>query len=183
MKLSHEYFISNSQFRAYWDLVTIFAILFEGCSIPFLIAFFDDERIVVSDLIAFAMNGVIELFFLANIYLRDQKFTYVDNGRTVIKKDQIKSHYRSNYLLLDVLAILPLDALVVCQLVTRATLPFLALLKLLRMFRLPGLFIIIDRYISKFRLQISFASTKLVHAFIYLVMVNHWYVAHNRFSI
>lgn len=167
--------LAQSNVRALWDITLAWGIIYSCLSLPFTLAFVTSELGYVEGYFSlFVLDYVFDGFFLINIYMRHH-FTYVEAGQEVKDLEKIKMHYRKTGLLQDTVANIPWDVLAWGFVATPTYVPLLRLNRLLRLARLRPTLRLIDQYLSKWRFRISSAATKLVHAFLYLFMVNHWY--------
>lgn len=164
-------FVSNSNFRAFWDISSLFGILYQVTMIPFLIPFMDDKEMTYEGFII--VSYMVDAFFVVDMYLRDQKFSFIEKGRVIRDLARIRLKYRREHIQLDLIALLPLDIFAIIFGVQ--FLPIFQLLRLVRIKRISTYFRKIDRYLNKWRFQISSAATKLVHAVFYVLLINHWY--------
>ena len=173
-KTCHPWFITNSSFRAFWDCASVVGIVFQSFYIPYMLAFFNENHNISSNITACVLDYSIDVFFALNIYFRYSKFTIVQNARQVTDKDAIKAEYFKHFMLLDLLTSLPTDVLILTG-IPLGQLPILRINRLLRVFRLPLRLADVDRYLNVlWHIRVISAVSKLFHALLYRVLVNHW---------
>lgn len=166
-------FFSNSNFRAFWDFSTVIGILCSISLVPFSMAFVDKTKgFIIGHRGLLVFDYFLDGFFLANIFFC-HRFTFISMGREIKDTDLIKNHYRKTNFIIDVVGVLPFDLFIFAS--NYKYLPFFRINRLIRFLRLRQSLKTLDRYFSKWRLRISVAVTKLVHAFIYLVLINHYF--------
>jgi hypothetical protein len=157
----------HSNFRIGWDLLILILVLISCGLIPFQIAFRHAAYRLGSEIIYF-----IDVFFLIDILLNF--FTsYRHQGVEVIQKPRIARRYLKTVFFVDLIANLPLDALL---------LPFddiqiygislILILRGLRLLRVVRLFVIFRRW-----QDLSWTNSgylRIVKFFVSIMLIIHW---------
>ncbi|OWZ09335.1 hypothetical protein PHMEG_00017980 [Phytophthora megakarya] len=146
-----------------WDHVVILTLLFEAFLVPYFMAFDDEAVETVSTL--FVLVVVAEGVFAIDFYIQAHTGYYADGNLIRDKKLTIRRYVNSFQFMLDVVAILPYQALVVAypEMVAK-----LLLLKLIRWSRLSHFISSLDEFYAKY-----FVLLKLMK-----VLVSTVYLAH-----
>ena len=131
----------HSRFRATWDFL-ILGLIFVSCvAIPFHMAF-SHKAYGLSSVLVYA----IDLVFLFDIFLNSST-SYRRKGLEITDKKQIVNHYLRGLFAVDLLACLPLDALLLAfGDVQVANTSLVLILRLLRMLRIIRLYVILRRW-------------------------------------
>ncbi|HOB60810.1 MAG TPA: ion transporter [Candidatus Competibacteraceae bacterium] len=157
----------NSTFRLCWDLFIVLMIVVTCCLIPFQLSFHQ----VVLPLGTVAVY-IIDSFFWLDILLNFFT-TFRQGGEKITDARQITRHYLRGCFAIDLLAVLPLDALFLDQpQLTLAGLPLALILRQLRLLRLVRLFVIFNRW--KHQAWGRADYLRLVHFFILFLILMHW---------
>ena len=175
-------FLPNSSFHATWDLMSLFFAVYYAVSIPYRIAFVQEqEDLTDQDLCrSFGWLGIdfaIDAFFVADLYLRARCFATIEQGTLVADHEAITSAYLSNGMALDAVSCLPLELLVISFRRNRRRLQFLYLIRVghfLRARRLADYLARIDSYLTLWGIRISAATVLLFKMFFFYAMTNHW---------
>ena len=131
----------DSPARTAWD-VAILALIVATCVlIPYQVAF--QHRVnVAGSVFVYA----IDLFFLFDIFL-NFRTSYRHRGLDVTDRSQITSRYLRTFFTIDLIAVLPLDALVLgWSGATPGGVALALLLRLLRLVRIVRLFVVFHRW-------------------------------------
>ena len=164
-------FMPNSNFRAVWEILGLLFTVFFAVNIPYRIAFIIDEA-KEDSYPWLAVDFIIDIFFLADIYFRYKMFPIIKNGSLIVEIESIQRHYRQNWMFWDVLSCIPLEVLAVFY--GKELIFAFRLVHLFRIFRLESYFKTVEHYINLWNIRISAASNLLVTTFFYYVLINHW---------
>ncbi|MGC9525818.1 MAG: ion transporter [Limnospira sp.] len=155
----------ESRAVTFWELLLVFAILYNFIVVPFRIAFHSEiSRFWIwFDCLA---DGI----FIADIFLRF-RIGYMDMGECIQDVDKIASRYRSRHLKVDLIASLPLDLL--AQLFwTKISFVTLGILRTPRFLRLPQFFKIFRRWETNVRFNP--AIVRMSELVLIIFMIDHW---------
>lgn len=155
-----------------WDHVLLLCLLLELFLLPYFLAFQSEAMEMVSSLfvLVFACEGV----FALDLYVQAHTGYYSNGNLIRDKKRTIRRYVHSVQFVLDVIAVLPTEALVVGY---PSIVPRLLLLKLLRCSRLPHFVSSLDEFYAKY-----FVGLKLLKVLASTVYLAH-VLACVRFSL
>ncbi|KAE9006501.1 hypothetical protein PF011_g11555 [Phytophthora fragariae] len=155
-----------------WDHVLLLCLLLELFLLPYLLSFQSDAVEMVSGL--FVLVVVCEGVFALDLYVQAHTGYYLNGNLIRDKQRTIRRYVHSVQFVLDVVAILPTEALVVGY---PSIVPRLFLLKLLRCSRLPYFVSSLDELYAKY-----FVGLKLLKVLASTVYLAH-VLACVRFSL
>lgn len=156
----------NSTFRLLWDLFIVLMVVVTCCLVPFQLAFHQ----VVLPLGTVVVYG-IDVFFWLDILLNFFT-TFRQGGEKITDARQIARHYLHGCFAIDLLAVLPLDALFLDQDLTLAGLPLVLVLRQIRLLRMVRLFVIFNRW--KHQAWGRADYLRLAHFFVLFLLMMHW---------
>lgn len=163
----------SSPFRTRWDVLTMLLALYNGITIPVIVAFRPED-----DLGFLIVNLLIDLVFLCDIVLNFFTSYFNGNKDEVFDHRKIIFHYLKTSFVIDFIASFPIDNFVVMFDNSNSTAYYFLLsdlLKLLRIFR-------ISRILKFVRARdVVKSGMRIIQMTIYLVMYIHltgclWYI-------
>lgn len=167
-----EMFLPNSTFRIMWDFMSVLFTIYFAIEVPYRAAFVYDQDItkVVRWII---VDTIIDIYFITDILLRLYFLPLTQNGILIVDLDQIRKHYASDGLLVDIFASLPIDFVGIG--IGIYYLPHLRLIHMARIFRFPSYMCQIESYLNLFNLRLSAATGLLLKMISYYFVVVHWF--------
>lgn len=172
-----ELFHPNSSFRVFWNLINLVSTIYLAVTVPLRLSFFTDP----TDNPIWIWIGlefvIVDLFFLADLYMRSRYFIVMEEGRLVTDSSEIFSVYVRSWLPFDAISSLPIDAiaLLINPDIGIVTHSFLRVPRLVRLLRLSHYLESLDRFFYHKRIKVSFAAMQVFRAFLMLLLINHWY--------
>ena len=171
-------------FGIYWIVMSPLQIAFTG--LPVWTALFSDGARTLWS----ALDILVEVFFIVDIGLRMSIFTFLSQGKLVVKGNAIRRHYLNGAFLTDLVSSLPIDLVLVilasAGMVGRddSTLAMLRTIRLVKVLRLSSYSKTIARYFKGMGQQ----QIKLVvQVFGYYMLCQHiyacvWVFSHRQMS-
>ena len=127
----------GDRFRKKWDIITILMLLYSAWFTPIQIAFFGDTMtfLNIEDWIGiFICDRVVEVVFFFDIFVNFRTAWTDSSGEICFCPYEAARRYLRTWFVIDVISILPFDALVLLSSVGQ--MPALRIPRLLRLFRL-----------------------------------------------
>jgi hypothetical protein len=157
----------SSRLRTGWDLLILVLVLLSCLLVPFQIAFRHQVNLAGSVLLY-----LIDLFFLLDIFLNFHT-TFRRQGAEVTDPGEIARHYLGTLFLVDLLAALPFDALLLpWRGVEIGGVSVVLLARLLRLLRVVRLFAILRRWQRQNWTNAGFLRIAKLAAVI--LLLTHW---------
>jgi hypothetical protein len=157
----------RSRLHAVWNLLILLLVLATCFLVPFQVAFRHQVNLEGSILLY-----LIDLFFLLDIFF-NFRTTYRSQGREVTDRDRIARHYIQTFLVIDLLASIPFDALLLpwrdYQIGGVSIVLLLRLLRLLRVVRLSVVF----RYWQR-QSWANVGLLRIAKLAVVIVVLTHW---------
>ena len=163
-------FLPQSFFRTFWDIHCLMLTLYLSIIVLYRIAFtfeWDNQDIYHW----LAVDFVIDAFFVADVYLRYNKFAIYQDGKLLFD-DDLKRAYRSDSMMIDMLAAFPVEIFAVNF--GLQSIFFLRAFHLIRIIRLPAYFKQMETHLNSWNIRISAANSLLFTMFTYYILINHW---------
>ena len=131
----------QGKFRTRWDLIILVLIVASILIVPFQFAISHKVTVVGLLIIYF-----IDLFFVTDLFI-NSRTTFRVGGKESLDKSTLKRHYFRTSFGIDLLAALPLDAIfLIWSDLEISGIPVFLWLRLLRLLRIPHLFVILRRW-------------------------------------
>jgi hypothetical protein len=156
----------DSRARTTWDLMILALIVFSCVLVPYQVAFVHRVSLAGSLLVY-----VIDLFFLLDIYL-NFRTTYRYQGIDVDDRGRIARRYLRGLFAFDLLAALPLDALLLVTDAEIGGVSVVLFLRLLRVLRVLRLFVIFRRWERQSWTNSGFL--RIAKFFTVILVLLHW---------
>ena len=100
-------FNPDSSFRRIWNAIILAMTTYNAWIIPFRLSFINSQPMYIVD-------WFFDIFFIIDMYLKYCEFSYVEQGELVCDREKVKRHYLKNSFLIDAIASLPFDFLIIC---------------------------------------------------------------------
>ena len=157
----------HSKFRTVWDCFILILILASSIIIPFQFAF---RHVVIR--LGSEIVYLIDFFFLIDIFLNF--FTsYRYHGTEITDKKKISAHYLKTFFVIDLLANLPIDAILLgSQDILIYNISIVLIFRLFRLLRIVRLFVIFRRWEEQSWTNSGFL--RIVKFFVIVMLLIHW---------
>lgn len=160
-------FKEDSRARTAWDLLILILIAVSCVLVPYQVAF----RHTV-DLAGSAVVYAIDLFFLLDIFL-NFRTSYRFRGSDIVDTSKIRGRYLRSLFAFDLVAALPIDALLLgWSGVALGGVSVVLLLRLLRIVRIVRLFVIFSRWERQSWTNAGYL--RIAKLFTVILMLLHW---------
>eukprot|EP00578_Thalassiosira_sp_NH16_P004271 CAMPEP_0181132250 /NCGR_PEP_ID=MMETSP1071-20121207/30896_1 /TAXON_ID=35127 /ORGANISM="Thalassiosira sp., Strain NH16" /LENGTH=700 /DNA_ID=CAMNT_0023218573 /DNA_START=240 /DNA_END=2342 /DNA_ORIENTATION=+ len=159
-----EIFMPGSVFSFFFDAACMVLTIYFLMSVPYRVAFREEGggggRIVLFDLVA-------DVFFIADLYLRSTRFTFMRDGSICTDNKAILQRYLKSGMSIDAISCLSVMEIFAPRLQLR-------LLSLLRILRIPFFHRTIRLQLSLRGIRLSLATNVLGRMTLLYVLSNHW---------
>ncbi|CAG9314472.1 unnamed protein product [Blepharisma stoltei] len=167
---SHCIFHPESNWKFFWNLLSLFFIFYQAIEIPFLLVFTIDDLTIWN-----AIDNAIKVFFLTDIAINFNTGFY-KGGAVITKRIEIARNYLRFWFWFDLIATIPLEDLFEAFRISNSSATHAAqiinkLLRLIRISKLKQIIIGIEDYIASHTLAILLVFLRLV---VSAYMVAHW---------
>eukprot|EP01083_Nonionella_stella_P075395 204969_1 len=162
-----------SNFKLWWNISSLLFCLYNMMIVPYLIAFIVDKNA------GFILIDIcLDIFFCVDVYMRLDRFTFIEEGFVEQNKSVIRSRYVGIKLVLDLVSSVPWDLIVVASIGFSAhTIQiyyWLRLVRLLRWHNFKTCIAEIDQFIEDRRIRIKPTMLRIVYQLIFVLIVCHW---------
>ena len=133
-------FLPDSVMRRSWDIVVMFVMIANFLIIPVRVAYFEDdpEKEGLPEAFWFSLNFFLDFFLWFDIFFQFKYFAVVFEGLLISDRHEFSELYKYGSLKWDVLASVPLDAVVwLCGVTNIRTVTLFRLLRIILFFRFP----------------------------------------------
>eukprot|EP00947_MAST-08B_sp_MAST-8B-sp1_P002653 g2653.t1 len=181
---SHRWLIHpNSAFSKYWDLLTLFLLAYVGLVTPFEVGFYGLHELMegkrdpntkdISEDVLFAINRVVDAFFLVDIGVQFHLQFPRPSGRGwVSDRTAIRLHYLRTWFLVDFVSIFPFWLLALGDLVSNTTRTMTKLFRLVKLSR----FFRVGRMLKRWEARVTwkYSHMALLKWGIIIILICHW---------
>jgi hypothetical protein len=167
IKLDMDTIQDNSKFRTTWDSLALVLLLVTCIVVPYQVAFVHTVRFSGSVVVY-----LLDLFFLIDLFL-NFRTSYRHQGSDVSDKGRIAHHYLRTFFVIDLVAALPLDILLLpWREVFVQGVSVVLLIRLLRLLRVVRFFVVFSRWQS--HSWANLGALRIVKYFCVILMLIHW---------
>ncbi|XP_039259381.2 potassium/sodium hyperpolarization-activated cyclic nucleotide-gated channel 3-like isoform X1 [Styela clava] len=174
-----------SNFRFYWDFVSLVLLIISMIIIPVAITFFNDK--MTSDPGWMAFNLVLDFWFLSDIIINFHTGIIVEygDGDVVLNLRRIRTNYLKTWFFVDLLSTLPIDYIL--QLLNGVSASasasramklfrFAKMLSLLRLLRISRLIRYVHQWeeIVNMQYDLAVAAVRIFNLVCLMLLIGHW---------
>jgi len=201
-------FHPGSLFVAQWNLVCLIFAMMVYFSVTFQFAFLvnglqplaerkksspsvDEYAIPVGLSVWLAIEGLMNLFFIVDVYLRSRHFEVNKLGKIISSPNEIWRSYKNSWFWLDLIASLPLDIIIWMIPSSTITIEWFSCMSLLHLARIPRInhyMLVGERHLHDILPRIDSAVLQVGKMFVFFLVLNHtfacmWFIIHRYLEI
>ena len=174
-----------SDVKLWWNIISLLLCLYNVLIVPLRIAFMEHAS-VSSNATFILIDVILDVFFCIDVYMRFDRFTFIEEGFVEPNKSVIRARYIGYKLVLDLLSSFPWDFIVIASIIQPASWTelwsasnihiyyWLRLVRLLRVHNLGAHQEEIDAFIEDRRIRIKPTVLRISIQIIGLLVVTHW---------
>jgi len=177
-----------SAVKLWWNILSLLLCLYNVVVVPLRIAFMERQHCAVSSTATLILiDVVVDLFFCADVYLRFDRFTFIEEGFVEPNKSVIRARYVGHKMVLDVVSSVPWDLAVMVAIARPSSWQslwgngsstgiyfWLRLFRLLRLHNVSAHNAQIDAFIEDRRIRIKPTMIRIIQQIIAVFVVAHW---------
>lgn len=173
-----------SDFKLWWNLISIVFILYNTMSVPYVISFIANDVSINAAIIIFDI--CLDIFFCVDIYLRLNRFTYDEEGFEEKNKSVIRNKYIGIKLVADIISSFPWEFICMAIIISPTSFSdffgnsqihiyhWLRFSCMLRLHNFSKHVSEIEQYIAHHRIRISPTMLQISNLVVFLLIVCHW---------